>query len=216
MEEGSDTSLFLGKPVNPPLYQEIFLEKGFTVINEQWTWEGPTPRVDPYKVKYYDYSDYELFFPTNREHLMELKEVFLELHGKNLPKSARLNPNPAMVYENFADFIITYGHWFMVNFVKYIPTGKIVACASYFPNPFSKDEKGKYNSFVGYSWVVEPEHRKNGLVLLMAGVTGGRALEHGITHSSGVVAADNVRNSKVAKSLGLSHTRTHLLLEMTL
>ena len=34
MEEGSLDNLFIAKPVNPPVYQNCFLEKGFIISNK--------------------------------------------------------------------------------------------------------------------------------------------------------------------------------------
>ena len=95
----------------------------------------------------------------------------------------------------------------MFNFVRYRPTNKIVACGCYIQSPFQKDV------IVAYSWVVEPEHRRNGLVLLMVGETSRPVWKRKIRYCSGTIASDNINNTEVAKRLGLFTKRSHLILE---
>jgi len=207
MKEGSLDNLFVGKPVNPPIYQELFLNKGFYIKYEEKTWEGPMPYFNPYKLKKYDYSDYKFFYPKDWNELMELKSEFIRLHNENLPPSARITPNVDDLFDNYADFIITFGDYFLFNFVRYRPTNKIVASGCYMQNPFQKE------AVIAYSWVVEPEHRRNGLVLLMVGASSRLAWKRKMRYSSGTIASDNFNNTEVAKRLGLSIKRSHLILE---
>ena len=72
MEEASDTSLYIGKPVNSPIYNEMFFSSGFKIKFEEGTWEAQLAKIDPWNIKKYDFSDYELFYPENRQELMEL------------------------------------------------------------------------------------------------------------------------------------------------
>jgi hypothetical protein len=207
MKEGSLDTLFVGKPVNPPIYQKRFINKGFYLKYEEKTWEGPCPRFNPWNLKKYDFSNYKFFTPRDWDELMTLKDDFLRLHAENLPASARITPNVDDLFNNYADFMYTFGDFYMFNFVKYIPTNKIVACGSYFQNPFQKD------TIIAYSWVVKPEHRRNGLVMLMVGATSRPAWKNKIRYSSGTIADDNLNNTEVAKRLGLYIRRSHLILE---
>lgn len=214
MKEGSSESLFIGKPVNPPIYQEIFLSKRFYVKFEENTWVGsPLLRFNPWKIKKYDFKDYEYFNPKDFDDFMKYKYDFLKIHAKNLPLSSRITPNIENLFENYGKFIFKYGYNFMVFLVKYRTTGKIVACGAYLPNPFRKDNKGNYDSCVVYTWAVEPEHRRKGLVLLMYGATSLLLWKKKIKYGAGPIGSDNKNNIEVAKRLAGKIDRTHLILE---
>ncbi|MGQ4873427.1 MAG: hypothetical protein ACP6IY_05060 [Promethearchaeia archaeon] len=216
MKEGSKTSLSLAKPVNPPIYQEIFYKNGFNLKVEQLTWEGRLVRVNPYKNPRYNFDDYEVIFPNDRDHLMELKDIMLELHAKNLPPSARITPNIENSFENYADFVLEFGDLYMFYFTRYKPIDKIVACGTAMPNIFIKDRNGNVKDLILYSWVVEPEHRKKGLITLMYYEMMLRAKKDKYRTISGPIATDNVANTGVAQSHGLITTRSHLILELEL
>jgi len=216
MEEGSDTSLYIGKPVNPPIYKEIFLSSGFYLKFEEGTWEGDLVKIDPWKIKKYDFSDYELFYPKNHQEIMDLKEVFLEIHARNLPPASRITPNVADLFDNYADFILTFGDYFMFIFVRYKPTGKIIASGLCLPNPFSKDKEGNCNSLVGYSWVVESKHRNKGLGMLMYGGMTIRAIEKNFKYCSGPVSTNNEITQKFARRVNYNLKRKHIILEYEL
>jgi hypothetical protein len=207
MEEGSLDTLFIGKPANPPIYQEIFLMKGFSIKYRERTWEGPIPRFNPWRLKKYDYNDYEFITPKDWKDLMNLKSDFIRLHSENLPPSARITPNVDDLFDNYADFVVKFGENYMFNFIKHKPSNKIVACGCYFRNPFQKD------TIIAYSWVVDPKYRRKGLVLLMVGATSLPAWKDKFRYCSGTIASDNFNNSEVAKRLGLDIKRTHLILE---
>ncbi|MFX0025060.1 MAG: hypothetical protein ACFE8M_01505 [Candidatus Hermodarchaeota archaeon] len=216
MKKGSLTSLFIGKPVNPSVYQERFFEKGFSIKYEENTWEGYMPRINPWKLKNYDFNDYEYFNPRDWNELMQLKDKFIELQLKNLPSSARITPSAEDFFETYADFVFKYGSESMFFFIKDKIKDKIVACGANIPNPFRKDSKGNYNSIVYYTWVVDPEYRRKGLTILMYGATSLLMWKKKIRYSSGSVASDNIANTEVAKALGAVHTRTHFILEYKL
>ena len=210
MEEGSSENLYIGKNVNPPIYQELFLKNNFYIKYIEKTWEGPILYFNPWKLKMYNFNDYEPFIPKDWNELMELKAELLRLHSENLPPSATITPNVKDLFNNYADFIVTYGGLFMFNFVRYKPTGQIVASSCYLPNPFQKD------TIVGYSWAVDPDHRRKGLVMLMYGATSLYTRKRKIRHCSGIVASDNIANTEVAKHIGLSVTKSYVILELKL
>jgi L-amino acid N-acyltransferase YncA len=216
MEKGSDTSLYIGKPVNPPKYKEIFLASGFYIKFEEGTWEGPLVEIDPWKIKKYNFNDYEVFFPKTREELIELKKTFLEIHARNLPSASRITPNVADLFDNYADFILTFGGYFMFIFVRYKPTGKIIASGVCLPNPFSKDDIGNYDSIVGYSWVVDKDHRVKGIGMLMYGSMTINAREKNYRYCSGPVSMDNETTKKFAKRVDFDLKRRHIILEYKL
>jgi len=217
MKEGSEESLYIGKPVNPPIYQDSFLKKGFFIKHEDKTWMGaPYPRINPWKIKKYDFDDYEYFNPVDIDDFLKLKSEFLRIHAENLPSSSQITPNVAGVVDNYIEFIFHYGYNFMIFFVRYKPTSKIVACGSYLPNPFRKNDNGNYDSCVLYSWAVEPEHRRKGLVMLMYGATSLQLWKEKFRYASGPVPADNVANTAMAYKLGGINSRIHLILEYKL
>ena len=213
MKEGSKDTLYIGKPVNPPIYQECFIKEKFYLKYEELTWEGPMPRVNPWRMKEYDFTEYDYFNPKNWEELMEFKDEFLGLHAKTLPPSSRLTPNIGGLFGNYAKFVFKFGYNFMFSLVRYKPTGKIVACGSCVPNPFSKDEKGNYNTIVYYTWVVDPDFRRKGLSMLVYGGTSLQAWKKKIRYSAGPLGKDNKASFKAANKLGGYIGRTHLVLE---
>jgi len=217
MQEGSLESLFVGKPVNPPIYQRLFFKNGFYVKIEEKSWEGSYIRFNPYKLKIFDYSDYEYFNPKDWNNMMELKEEFLKMHAENMPETARITPNIEGLFDSYVDYVFKYGHNFMIMFIRYKPTGKIVGCGSCLPNPFRKDTKGNYDSIVAYSWAINQEHRKKGLTLLMFGATSLQAWKKKLRYTSTPTGGEeNLRITKFANFINLQNKRTHLILELNL
>ena len=51
MEKGSNKSLFICCPVNPPIYQQVFLEKGFYIKFKEDRYDVITIKLNPYKLK---------------------------------------------------------------------------------------------------------------------------------------------------------------------
>lgn len=217
MEKGSSESIFVGKSVNPPIYYQIFLEYNFQVKHEELTfYANPMLRVDPWKLNQYNFDDYEYFYPKNFNDFKKYKDDFLKSHAENLPSSARITPYPEGVIENYAKFVLKYGYPFMIAFVKYKPTNKIISTASYLPNPFRINERGIYDSCVLFSWVVEPEHRRNGITQLIYGATSLLLWKKGIRFLNGFVGTDNKANINAARKIGGKLSRKHLILEYNL
>ncbi|MFX1402439.1 MAG: hypothetical protein ACFE8V_14475 [Promethearchaeota archaeon] len=213
MKEGSLENLFIGKPVNPPIYQNSFLKKKFNVIHEIITWEGSLPRINPWKMKQYDFSDYEFFYPSDFDDFLKYKSDFLRLQADNLPLSARLIPNNTGAIDNYAKFIYEFGENFYLFFVRYKPTKKIVACGACLPNIFRKNINNFYDSIVYFTWAVDPKHRRKGITILMFGAVSLLLWKKKVRYSSGPVAKDNLANTRVAMKLGAAKGRTHLILE---
>jgi len=217
MQEGSLESLFVGKPVNPPIYQNLFFQNGFYVKIEEKSWEGNYLRFNPYRLKQFDYSDYEYFNPNDWNDLMEYKEDFLRIHAENMPETAKITPGLEGLFDSYTDYLFNYGYNFMIMFIRYKPTGKIVACGSCLPNPFRKDAKGNTDSIVAYSWAINKEHRKKGLTLLMFGATSLQAWKKKLRYTTGPTGGEeNIRFAKFADFVNLQNKRTHLILELKL
>ncbi len=214
MEKGSRGNIYIGKPVNPPIYQELFFKKNFYVQNSQDTWEGPYPRYNPWKIKKYDFSNYEFFVPKNWKELMELKSEFLRLHAKNLPSYSTITPSAGTLFDMYAKFVLEYGDYYMFTFVREKSTKKIVGCGVFFLNPFRKDAKGNYDSIVGYSYAIDEKHRRKGLITLMIGATTLKTWKRKIRYGSGVTSEKNISSIGYAEKIGLFHSRTHLILEL--
>jgi len=216
LKKGGLNNLFATNPVNPPVYQDLFAKKGFIVKNEQNTWEGFLPRINPHKMKAYDFSDYEYFNPKDFNDFKKYRNVLLKLQAKNLPPSARITPNIAEVMDNYIEYIFEFGYNFMIFFVRYKPTDKIVACGNYLPNPFRKDINGNYDSCIVYSWVVAPEHRRKGLAMLMYGATSLQAWKKKIRYGGGPMGNNIKSNAGMAVKIGGKIGRTRVILEREL
>ncbi len=217
MARGSEEDLYAGKPVNPPIYQELFLKRGFQIRLEEFSWEGHYLKFDPYKIQRLDFSKYEYFTPKDWNELMELKADFLKINARNMPDSGKVTPSIAALFDNYADFVFRYGGPFMLFFVRHIPTGKIVACGSLLPNPFRKDAKGRYDSFVAYTWAVDKIHRKNNLIILMWGSTSLQTWKRKLRYLLVVTGNEEASLfSKFAKLVNLQVRRRHLVLDLSL
>ncbi|GAH03795.1 unnamed protein product, partial [marine sediment metagenome] len=63
MTEDSLEDLCISKPVNPPIYQELFAQHGFYIKSKQGTWEGKIYKVPEEELKKYDFEGYEIYAP---------------------------------------------------------------------------------------------------------------------------------------------------------
>ena len=216
MEEGSKTDLFIGKPVNPPIYQNLFIQNGFSVKVKEFSWEGYFKRIPAKEMIKFNFSEYELFHPKDWDELMKLKVTFLEISARNLAPESILTPDSGNLFENYVGFVKEYGDLFMFLFARYKKTGEIVGCMVSAPNPFRKNEQGNYDSFAPFSVAVDKEHRKKGIGMLMIKTMFDDAYNRYLRYSSGPAESEQKISIQIAKfKLGLFHTRTHLILEYT-
>ncbi|MFX1329832.1 MAG: GNAT family N-acetyltransferase [Promethearchaeota archaeon] len=213
MEKSKISNLFIQNPVNPPIYQKLFLKRGFSIYNVQNTWEGYLIRINPWKIKKYDFSNYEYFNPKDFDELMKLKPIFLKIQLENLPESTQITPRNPNVFDNYVEFIFDFGYNFMVFFIRYKPTKDIVACGSFLPNPFRTDERGNFNSCVVFTMAIKPEHRGKGLGQLMYGATTLQLREKKIRYGIAPILGDIKTATEWAKSLGGIIGRTHIILK---
>ncbi|TFF88437.1 MAG: hypothetical protein EU549_02995 [Promethearchaeota archaeon] len=213
MKEGSSESLFSTKPVNPPIYQNVFYRKGFNLKFEEVSWEGNFLPVNVKKLKMFDFSQYEYFNPKNLDEFLDLKDVFLKLNSENFPDYAKITPNISDRFNNYAEFVYEFGHKFMIYFVRHKPTNKIVGCGSCLPNLFRKNNKGNYDSFIAYTMSVSHEYRDKGLALLLYGPTSIQAWKKKLIYGSAPTEAKNKRFGRFAKRINGEKKRSHLILE---
>ena len=147
MEEGSSENLFIGKPLNPPIYQKLFLNQGFLIKTRQYTWEGKIPNLEPF-LTLYDLSTYEFFNSQTWEELDAIIDQFFALSAKNLDSESVLTPCIDKIFPNYINFTKIYGKEFFFSFVKVKKTNEIVGTVACLPNPFRKDSSGKLDSIV--------------------------------------------------------------------
>jgi hypothetical protein len=214
MVEGSFKDLFITLPVNPPVYQKVFLRKGFYIKFRELHFQGPAWKLNPYNLKNYDFSDYEYVNP-GKEGIYEVKDEFIRLHMENLPRDSQITPNAPRNFDNIVNFIFENGEPWMVWVVYYKPTRKIIACGYAIPNPFSLDKKGRIDTVSFHSWVIQPKHRGRGLTLFMYGECSQRGMppKGSIRKGGGPVGSSNISNIGAAKNLGFCINREHIILE---
>ncbi len=208
-KEESKSDLFIGKPTTLPIYYKMFLENGFIIKYEELTHETPMYRLNPYKIKKYDFSDYAILFPTDYNDLINnFKDEILRLHAENMPPSAKLNPDISGCFNSYADFVIKYGSNYMFVLVKHIPKQKHVAAATCIPDIFNKQEKG----IVFHSWAVDRDYRRKGLAVLMSGSITLKIWKK-YTWAVGHTGAENRESITAAQKLAQKITRSHLILD---
>ena len=65
MDKGSVANIFIGKPINPPIYQELFFSRGFTLKTKELSLEGPVIELNSLVIKMFTPEDYEMFNPIS-------------------------------------------------------------------------------------------------------------------------------------------------------
>lgn len=216
MVEGSSKDLFVGCPINPPIYQETFLKKGFYIKFEEDRYYTVGLKMDPHKLPGYDFTEYEYINP-GKEGIWDVIDEILRLHIEYQPPSAQLTPKKSLNLKYLVDFIFSYGREWMVWVVYHKPTEKIVASGYLVPNIFHTDKHGNLDSLSFHDWVVDPDHRRKGLALLMYGETSLRAFNRKTKSfyrwGYWPVGAENIASKKAAEKLGGIKRKTHLILE---
>ena len=219
MVEGSTKDLFIGCPINPPIYQEIFLGKGFHVKFEEERYRVPALKMNPYNLPGYDFTDYEYVNP-GKEGIWDVIDDIMSLHIEFQPPSAQITPKKSLNLKFFIDFIFSYGREWMIWVVYHKPTKKIVACGYLIPNIFHGDKKGRMDSVSFHDWVVHPNHRRKGLAMLMYGATSLKGLNRKAKsfYKWGYwpVGSENIANKKATLKMGGIKSKTHLILECEL
>ncbi len=217
MEKGSCKDLFITLPVNPPVYQERFIKKGFCVKFRELHYHGTAWKLNPRNLKKFDFSNYEYVNP-GKEGMLQLKDEFIRFHREYLPPDSKITPNVAGNAEDLINFIFKNGEPWMIWAVYHKPTSEIAAFGFCIPNPFSLDKKGRLDSVSFHSWIVHPNHRRKGLTLFMYGETSLRAMppKGSIRKGGGPVGSKNLANRNASLKLSFNFNRSHVILEYNL
>jgi GNAT superfamily N-acetyltransferase len=215
MEKGSEASIFIGKPINPPIYQEEFFHKGFTLKTKELSLEGPVIKLDSKFIESFTPENYELFHPKSWEEVLSFKPKFYRLKS-NLHQDSVISPGTQHLYETYVEFVKTYGGLFQIIFLKYKITGDIVGCFFSIPNPFRKNEGDIYDSCEAFLILLDKEHQGKGLGWLLSLFTAKEGWDNNIRYTSSPIEKNVKRSIRITKRYGLEHKRTHLILEYSI
>jgi hypothetical protein len=220
MEEGSCKEPYVGCPINPPLYQEIFYKNGFFKKYVEDTYRMAAFKFDPRKLKRYDFSEYEVRFP-GKEGLDDVIENMIDLHSEVMPDYSNITTNTAKNVQTHFDYIFDFGEEWMVWTLYHKPTGKMVGCGHAAPNPLSTDKRGRYDTARFLHWVLHPDHQKKGLAIFMYGETSLKTFKNTsrtkIKYGTGPFGVDNKANIGFAKNITMGkRTRRHIIIEKIL
>jgi len=215
MEEGSEASIFIGKPINPPIYQELFFQEGFILKTKELSLEGPLIELSSKFIKSFTRENYEMFNPKSWEEVLSFKPNFFRLIT-NLPRDSVITPGTQHLYENYVDFVKVYGNLFLIAFLKYKITGDIVGCFFSIPNPFRKNKSDIYDSVEAFIILLEKEHQGKGLGWLFSLFSAKKGWDNNIRWNSTPIENKVKRSLKIAKKYGMEHKRTHLILEYSI
>ncbi|MFX0032541.1 MAG: hypothetical protein ACFE8E_07135 [Candidatus Hodarchaeota archaeon] len=221
MVEGSRKDLFIGSPINPPIYQHIFMQKGFSVKFQEDRYWMPALKMDPHNnpalvKKGVNFAEYEYSNP-GKEGLMAIKDEYIGLHATYMPDSARITPKASKNFDNIVDFTHTFGANWMMWIVRHKESGQMAGCGYIIPDVFHLNRKEQLDSVSFHDWVVHPDHRRKYLSMLMYGETSllakDRKTPHYINRGSWPVGADNIANANAAMKMGGRKDRSHIILE---
>lgn len=212
LEKNSNTNLFLAKPINPPLYQDLFIQKGFFVKTKELSLEGPVLEFNRKMLSNYDLENYEMTHPRNWKEVLDFKQTFFKLNT-NLSPGSVITPGINNLYENFAEFLKNYGYLFMITFLRYKPTNQIVGSFICLPNPFRKNNRGIYDSYVAFSILIDKEHQGKGMGGILALSAVNEASKNKIRYNATPVESNAFRSISICKKFGLKIKRAHLILE---
>jgi len=215
LEKGSVANLYIGKPSNLPIYQEMFFQKGFKVKTKEISLEGPIFEVDRKIMRAYDSENYEMFHPNNWEEVLKFKQTFFKLN-ENLPPESTITPGTEYLYENYIKFIKQYGNLFLINLIRYIPDNQIVGCFFCIPNPLRKNERGDFDSAEAFIILINKKHQNQGLggILMLYAVNEG--WKNNIRYNVSPFEINSIHSITLAKKFGFKHKRTHLILEYSI
>ncbi len=175
---GSKKDFHMRYNLNPPIYPELFQEKGFYTKIKEYECAMPILLIYPNripikkdgKIVMATFDEFEYSNP-GRDGMMKIKEEFLDLFARNLPESAAITPKPENTFDNLVKFIFDHGKEWMMWIVRYKPTGKICAGGYIIPDIFLRDENGELFGADLHAWVVDEEFRRRGLTVYQYAMT---------------------------------------------
>ena len=217
MAKDSLGDMCISKPVNPPIYQEIFAQHGFYVKSKQGTWEGEAYRFSKKLLKRYDFEGYEIHTPKDWDEIPKLKLPLLILSARNLATESQVTPSPENLFDNFLSFVKKYGEIYMLKLLRHKQSRQFVGYLLALPDPFKKNQEEKYKSIVGYSISIDKEHRGKGLSMYLITEINNAAYEDNIRYVSIPMEISVIECRNIVKTnLSFSYTRTHLIMERKL
>jgi len=214
LNEGGDTTPFIGKPINPPIYQKIFIKNNFRVKAVQISREGPISDLQLDNFRGVNLENYEIYQPKTWDEVRSLKYIFLRLFAINMPSNSVLTPEPEKLFDKYLEFLKEFGDLFLLIFVRYKPNDEIVGAIIDFPNIFYNKVYNKYNGIVNFALAINREHRKGHVSLLLGKQMIKNALKNGVSFMSSTYEERNIATDQLTKNY-LNHEirRKHLILE---
>jgi GNAT superfamily N-acetyltransferase len=209
MEEGSVSSLFRAKPINPAIYVDKFKEYEFTIKTQQFSWEGPLPTIDQEILKGYDFHDFEIIDLASWEEFKDYTEAVIALNFRNFPPESLLTPKVEQVAQNYVNFFMKFGDLYMVSLLKEKNKDKIIGYISSLPNPFRAD------SFSLYTMALDEEYRNEGLGWYLVKSVLDKGRVHGMKYMSSPIERSNRITQVMSKRGGLKLLRTHSIFKYT-
>jgi GNAT superfamily N-acetyltransferase len=210
MEEGSSKSQIVHKPVNSPMYPQVFRKKGFSEVLRETSFEGSFDRSTTSFAKVDGFDDYELVVFETWEEVANIKVEFLKLNVKNLDPRSVVTPSSAVVFDNYLEFIKQYGDPSMMVFTRFKKTSKFIGCLFATPNPFDK------HSCVFFAMVVDKKHRNKGVGWWMMDKLINNCLEIGISSCIGITGNHVKYTKHICEKLGWKAKRTHTVFTYSL
>lgn len=216
MEEGSIDTLYIGKSVNPPLYNKLFIKNSFEVRSVQQSWEGELPKILLEMIKETSFKDYAVFSPTDSKELKRLLGIMIKLNLKNMPTQSIVTPRVNEVIGNYIQFSVDYGGYSLFKFIKYKKTGEIVGYMASLPNPFRKNSDDIHDSFSPFAIVIDIQHRGKGLSWYIMREVIRDANKNGIHYFSTPLESKHEVSLILGEKLNLKTTRKHIIYEYSI
>jgi len=216
MERNSLSTLYIGKPINPFNYNNLFLKNSFQIKSIQYTWEGNLPKTFIEKLQKYEFEDYESFKPNDLEELKSLEKIMVRLNKENMPSQSVITPRVNELIDNYINFALDFGGIYLFTFAKCKSTNEIVAYMASLPNPFRKNKQGIYDSFSPFIILVDKKHRKKGLSWFLIREVVAEASQRGIQYFSTPLASTQKISLGLGEKLGLKTSRKHIIYEYVL
>lgn len=214
MQYGSKDDLLIAKPVNPPIYQTLFLNRSFKIKSKQGNWEGKLPQISTNRIGENNSNEYEIYQPKDWKEVYRFRIIMLLLSSKNLSPASQITPTPHILLDNFLDFGKTYGDLYMAQFLRHNPSRKFVGCCLCLPNPFSKNSKGEIDSIVTYTIVINKEHRGKGLGMELLKRTYDIAYTNNIRYMSAPIELSQIESKRIVKDkFHYTQARIHIIME---